>query len=55
MRVWKEIIKKKTMREKMFNSDKELTYLLWDAAMYFKLSFLKTSSQRIFENERSWS
>ena len=29
----------------MNNDEKELNNLLWDIAMYFKLSFMKNSSQ----------
>ena len=30
----------------MYNSEKELKDFLWDITMYFKLSFLKNSSQK---------
>ena len=46
MRVWKEIIKKKTMREKNpYNNKKELKDLIWDVAVYFQVI--------IFENKKS--
>ena len=39
IRVWKEIIRKKMMRWKMWSNEKEIKVNLWDAAMYLKLSF----------------
>ena len=36
MRVWKEIIKQKSMRWKNVNSEKELKVNLWDVVVYLK-------------------
>ena len=46
MRVCKEIIKKKTTKNKITqNNGKELKDFLLDVVEYFKLSFLKNSIQ----------
>ena len=47
MKVWRDNKKEnnKKKRKKRENNKKELKYLLWDIAMYFKLSFLKYTSQ----------
>ena len=48
MRVWKEIIKKKAMREKVVKEREELTDFRWDVAVYLLL--LKNGTQYFLEN-----